>query len=63
MVTLGAGLNASEVTLAAHVSDDERDHRQVVYAVNVRTGQARVPAVHRPRAVTHLVVPGAAPLM
>ncbi|WP_433515083.1 TolB family protein [Nonomuraea sp. CA-143628] len=55
MVTLGAWLNAAEVTLATFPSGN----RQITYAVNVRTGQVRKLAVYRPQAAMHLVVPGA----
>ncbi|MEU7743661.1 hypothetical protein [Nonomuraea sp. NPDC049158] len=61
MHTLGAWLNAAEVTLAIFPSDDWRDQRQITYAVNVRTGQVRKLAVYRPQAAMHLVLPGAPP--
>ncbi|GAA3648697.1 hypothetical protein GCM10022224_009300 [Nonomuraea antimicrobica] len=58
-LTLGAWLNASEVTLAAVPSDRPDENRHITYAVNVETGQVRQLAVYRPQSVGHDVIPGA----
>jgi hypothetical protein len=60
--TLGAWLNASEVTFSALPTEHIRETRQVTYAVNVETGQARQLSVYHPQHVVHLVIPGVAPM-
>ncbi|MEV0230154.1 hypothetical protein [Nonomuraea sp. NPDC050786] len=59
-LTLGAWLNASEVTLATTPSDRWNENRHITYAVNVETGQVRQLAVYRPQSgAFHDVIPGA----
>lgn len=58
-LTLGAWLNASEVTLSALPSEHWAENRQITYAVDVETGQARQLAVYRPQSLMHVVIPGA----
>ncbi|MFD8562670.1 hypothetical protein ACFV1N_35775 [Streptosporangium canum] len=59
MLTLGAWLNAAEVTLATVPSDHWQENRQITYAVNVETGQVRRLVVYHPQSAMHLVIPGA----
>ncbi|MFI7702136.1 hypothetical protein [Nonomuraea sp. NPDC049480] len=60
MLTLGAWLNAAEVTLVTTPSRQWDENRQITYAVNVETGRVRQLAVYHPQSTMHLVVPGAA---
>ncbi|MDP9864797.1 MULTISPECIES: hypothetical protein [Streptosporangium] len=59
LLTLGAWLNRTEVTLATLPSGRIWENRQITYAVNVATGQARMLGVYTGQHPFQLVIPGA----